>query len=141
MYCTCVFGFYFYFTVLHVQPNCGPTGLKQVAYMQIYSSVILYLFIQWTIPSSPKCPDLLCGPPNLLLNWKQVSFRRGGVGKEWRWPLTSIQCWGEECVKRYLYSTHMLSWSIQEVNFFYLLVIDIGWTAVHLTDHHCSVYS
>jgi len=27
------FGFYFYFTVLHLQPNCGLTGLKHVAYM------------------------------------------------------------------------------------------------------------
>jgi hypothetical protein len=36
---TFIFSFYFYFTVLHVQPNYGSTGLKHVAYMQIHTSI------------------------------------------------------------------------------------------------------
>jgi len=35
----CIFSLYFYFTFSHVQPNCGPTGLKHVAYMQIHTSI------------------------------------------------------------------------------------------------------
>jgi hypothetical protein len=62
------------------------------------------------------------------LTSSSIAGRVLSLGMEW--PGSEIDhsppCQGEECIKRYLYSTHMLSWSKQGIYFFKFLVIEIG---------------
>jgi hypothetical protein len=59
----------------------------------------------WEFISSPPCPDRLRDPPSLLSNGYQGLFPWGGkAAGAWSWPLTSIQCRGQQCVELYLHS-------------------------------------
>jgi len=37
------------------------------------------------------------------------AFPGGKVARAWSWPLTSICCWGQECMQLYLHSPNMPS--------------------------------
>lgn len=71
-----------HFTFLCTQPDDGPTELKHIAYMKICSCVKQYSTVYLVnISLFAKCPDLLCGTPNLLFNVNQGSFPRSKVAR------------------------------------------------------------
>jgi len=44
------------------------------------------------------------GPTQPPIQWVLGgSFSEGEVVGAWGWPLTSISCWGQECMELYLY--------------------------------------